>query len=553
LNEATKHEDITTARVSSSRGWLSKAGVALALTVVLGCQPAEPPAPEPVAAREGAPKLVLLLVVDQFRADYVDRFGDLFTGGLRTLIDEGVVFENSRHEHSYPATGPGHATLATGEPPRVHGIVGNGWFTRAGDEVYCAEGPDGVASPENLRAATLGDWMKAADPQSLVYTASGKDRAAILMGGRQADGAFWYDRGTGGMKSSSYYGAELPAWVAAYNAEGPMDRYFGTVWLPLPVDEEELESRGIIDFDYGPLQKSYPHTLGSAYVAPTEGFYYSIYGSPWVDRAVGRFAERMVESVGLGADDHTDLLALSFSALDTVGHDYGPHGRETLDTLLRLDRRLGELFDVLDERIGRENYVTAFSADHGAAPIPEIEGDEGPTGTRVGAEEIACLQKVERSLDERFGDETWLTPGPFIRDEALAATGIERSEVEQAAALLIESCPSVERVWTRSQLTGGGSGGDDFFRLFQNGFHPDVSADLIIQWEYGFVNTRGAMTTHKSPYDYDLEVPILFVAPGEKPRRQAEAARTMDVAPTLAALAGIAVPENISGRSLIEP
>jgi len=526
--------------------------------LVLLCAPAcAPPEPPPAAEIESpdGPKLVVLIVADQFRSDYIDRFDDLFMGGLRTLLDEGVYFENARHEHSYPATGPGHATLATGEPPRIHGIVGNGWYDRGGDWIYCAEDGEGVASPAHLRASALGDWLKARDPLAKVYSVSGKDRAAILMAGERADGAFWFDRSHGGMETSSYYypTGTLPEWLTTYNESRPMDRYFGTLWLPLPIPDEELESRGVRDHDFGPLAKGFPYVLSSDYFVPSEQLYDGIAGTPWLDRAIGSFAETLVEAEELGADAHTDLLAIGFSALDTVGHSYGPHARETLDTLLRLDRRLQELLSFLDERVGRDNFVLAFSADHGAADVPEWEVEGTPVGTRLGSREIACLQRVERVLDKQFGAHQWLSPGPFVREDALQATGAEPAAVEQALGLAIEACPSVARVWTRSQLMGGGSGGDEFFDLYRNGYHPDVSPDVKIQWARGFLLTRHSTTTHASPYDYDLDVPLIFLVPGESARRDAAPAATMDVAPTLAAVAGIRIPRETTGRALLDP
>jgi len=529
-------------------------GLLFVLVLVLGCaQPAAPP-PAEIEATE-RPKLVVLVVVDQFRRDYVDRFGDLFTGGLRTLLDEGVFFENARHEHSYPATGPGHATLTTGEPPRIHGIIGNGWYDREGDWVYCVEDEEGEASPARLQASTLGDWLKARDPRAKVYSVSGKDRAAILMGGERADGAFWYDSSNGGMETSSYYypTGEPPEWLTAYNDSRPMDRYFGSLWLPLPIPDEELFARGVRDHDFGPLQKGFPYVLSSDYFVLTDQLYDGIADTPWLDRAIGSFVEVLVDSEELGMDEHTDLLAISFSALDIVGHGYGPHAHETADTLLRLDRRLRELLSLLDDRIGRENFLLAFSADHGAAPMPEWEVDGAPIGTRLGSQEIVCLQRVERRLDLQFGEQEWLSPGPFIRDEALEATGADPSAVEQALGLAIEACPSVERVWTRSQLTGGGRGGDALFDLYRNGFHADISPDVKIQWERGFMLTRYSISTHASPYDYDVNVPMIFLLPGEAGRREVAPATTMDVAPTLAAVAGIRIPRETTGRALVAP
>jgi arylsulfatase A-like enzyme len=248
-------------------------------------------------------------------------------------------------------------------------------------------------------------------------------------------------------------------------------------------------------------------------------------------------------------------LAISFSALDTVGHAHGPDSPEYLDTLLRLDQTLAELFDAVDRSVGLEHVVISLSADHGVLPVPEVMSEAGADAARLDVEEIRCFQRVGQALDRQFGDDRWLA-GDYgdlwISPAALARHGVERAAVEAAAADLFGGCPRVARVWTRSELEAG-VGDDPIGRLYANGFHPERSPDLLVQLDENvlFLPFEVVATSHGSPYAYDTHVPWLLLAPGRSGSVVGQRVETVDVAPTVAELAGIPVPASVDGTSRV--
>ena len=515
-----------------SRSRLLAVGLAVCLCLpALSCLM---PAPEPP---EGTPRLLLLVVVDQFRGDYLERFDSLWTAGVRRLLDEGVVFSEAHHRHAVTHTAAGHASLVTGCHPRRHGIISNYWSDpMEGRRVYSVEDEEHDLSPAKLLVPTLGDWLKQRSRQSRVFTASGKDRAAILMGGRGADAAFWYDDDDGNWQSNGYYAGAKADWVEEFSGERLADEQLGNAWRPLPVSPEQLAAVGVEELDLGPLRPGFPHVYGGLQVAPSEPLYYGLYGKPWMDEHLTRFAKRLVAEEELGVDGWTDLLALSYSALDFAGHSYGPDSPEVLDVLLRFDLQLGELLEYIDERIGLDQVVVALSSDHGVAPMPEL-GRSG--GRRLTAEGVLCFQQVNRRLVERFGDAQWLLRGPFVNPEAIAESGVERDLVEDEAARLLEACPGVDRVWRRGEL---GEDAEPAARLVANSHHAERSPDLHVEFEPFFQPTRSA-ATHGSAHRYDTHVPLVLLAPGLGPARDEAPAATVDLAPTLAALAGLPPPD----------
>lgn len=504
------------------------------LVGLLACQPPPPVAP-------AGPRLLLLIAADQFRGDYLDRFAGLWTGGLKRLREEGAVFTDAHHRHAVTHTATGYATLVTGCHPRRHGVIANYWVDPAERRlVYSVGDAEHGVSPGRLLEPALGDRLKERSPRSRVYAASGKDRAAALMGGRAADAAFWYDE-KGRWTSSTYYPGATPDWLEEFHALGLADREFGKAWEPLPVAAEELVAAGIRELELGPLVSGFPHVFGGLVPVPNSGFYDALASSPWLDEYLTRFAERLIVEEGLGADGWTDLLALGYSALDVVGHEYGPDSREALDTLLRLDRTLGELLEFVDRRIGLDNVVVALSSDHGAAPMPELGGG----GRRVDAADVLCFQRLDARLAERFGDDRWILPGPFVNPAALEGHGLEREVVEEAAARLLEECPPVERVWRRGELVAPGPQASP---LFVNTFHPERSPDLLVDFEPYYMPTWFA-STHGSSRPYDTHVPLVVLAAGVDPLRDTAPAATVDLVPTLAALAGLPAA-GVDGRDL---
>jgi len=532
-------------RAASRRSW--RAGIALltlASVGLLGCPRAAEPPPE------GTPRLVLFLVVDQMRADYVERMDPLFTGGLRRLLDEGVLFTQAHHDHAATNTAPGHAALATGRHPGPAGIVSNWWMDRTEkDWAYCVGDDRYDTSPAHLLVPGFGDWLQERYPTARVVSISGKDRSAVLMGGWNADGAFWYDKDTGGFTTSSYY--DTPEWLEELNEEHVADKWFGQLWAPEDLDEETARQLDIVDLDEGPFGRRIPHFVGSATLGPSESFYGALYETPYLDELTGQYVRRLLETQDLGRDEVPDLLAVSFSSLDTVGHGYGPNSPEVVDVLLRLDRILEDLLRLVDDTVGLENVVISLSSDHGVAPLPELAHQRGRPGHRIDSVDIQCIQRAGRELIEELGVDPWIDGSRTLDPEVLEEEGLEADDVLRRAKALVSECPMVERAWLSSELEAPVSGElSEVERRYRNSYHPERSPDLAIQLRPLDVPLTGWQTGHGSVYDYDSHVPLLIRRPGGSIGRIHDPVRTVDLAPTLAELVGIPVPEGVDGVSL---
>lgn len=525
------------------RRLLRREGLAalLATGMILGACRQEAPVPPPP---EGGPRLVLFIVVDQMRGDYLERFRPLWTSGLKRLLDETVTFTDAHHHHSGTATSPGHASLSTGLFPAHHGIIANGWLDRdSGEEVYAAADATFGRSPRLLLAPTLGDRIKEAYPPSRVFAVGGKDRSAILTAGKKADAAFWYNRSTGTFRTSGYYQWEDPEWAREFFEERLLDDLFGRTWES-SISAEEAIPYDIEPVDLGWLTRGFPHTVGGLSAYPNESFYSAIYSTPFVDDYVVAFSKSLIENEALGQDDYPDFLGVTLSALDSVGHQYGPNSLELVDTLIRLDRSLGELLDFVDEKVGLDNVVVSLSADHGVSPVPELLRGHGEPARRFGSEEVLCYQGIGQALNERFGDERWLLAGLYLDRELVAEHNADLGELQAVVQKTLAECPGVKRVLRGEDLMAASSGSsevrlDPIAQLFANSYHPERSADVVVQLEPHTLITSSTLTNHGSPYPYDTHVPWLLRLPSGQGGLVAERVHTVDVAPTLAGLLGL--------------
>lgn len=534
-------------------------GLALILVCAFlaGCRP--PPASPPA----GTPRLVVLIVVDQLSYDYLERTDPLLTGGLRRLLDEGVSFTEAHHAHGRTNTAPGHATLATGAHPSRHGVIDNGWRDVERDvEVYSAWDDDReLVAPTNLLSTTLGDWIKRRYPRSQVWAVAGKDRAAVLLGGHHADGAFWYS-GEGGFATSRYYRGARRDLDELGTEAWPLD-YFGRDWAALPVSVSAAADAGVREPERGELYETLPRAFGGLSPAPGGSFYGGLASSPALDELVARLALELVDRRALGEDEWPDLLALSFSALDIVGHGHGPHSPEALDVVLRLDRIvLGPLLAELEARVGAGGLLIALSADHGVVPLPELGDELGFEGYRAGRDDVLCLQRVGGELTRRFIPDhrdsenggsyvSWLD-GDFYLDRAtLAEHGLDLAEVAAAAAQAVEECPIVAHAWTHAELADalGRSAA-----AFRHSLFPGRSPDLLIEVPRYALPVTGDYTTHGSPHRYDTHVPLVIAPPptGRPGSRIDRRVRTVDLAPTLAEVLGVEPDRPVDGVSLVE-
>jgi predicted AlkP superfamily pyrophosphatase or phosphodiesterase len=469
------------------------AGVAL---LVLGAPPV------PASSGTEAPRLVLLVAVDQMRYDYLPRFAERFTGGFRHLLDEGAVFTNANLDHYPSVTAVGHATMLTGAPPSLSGIIGNDWYDRAEKRnVTSVEDPatrrigSGEAigsSPHRVRVSTVGDELQMAHPDSRVISMSMKDRSAILMGGRMADLALWWDNQTGVFVSSTWYAQELPQWVRSFNDTRPADAWVGKEWRAMGEGGEE-----------GAL-------LGRLPDAPGPGYYGGVYNSAFGNDLLVELAEAALQEEGLGTRDATDILAVSFSCNDAVGHGRGPHSAQVEDITVRTDRALGRLLDAIDRQVGLARTVVVVTADHGVAPVPEqMQRWKMPAG-RYSREDLETAAR--EALEESFGSGEWLEgragSALYLDWDLIKKRGVDPAAVQRVLASAIETVPPTWRAYTRQQLLEGRVPPDPWSRRVLLSFNRERSGDVEVLLEPYWMSasagtTHGLLVRHPHPPDAD--------------------------------------------------
>ncbi len=490
------------------------------------------------------PKLVVAIVIDQFRYDYLTRFRANYSGGIAELLERGAVFTNARYRQFPTVTAVGHSIILSGAMPSLSGIIDNQWFDRglnrqvtsvSDDATQLLGGAGPGSSPRRLLASTLGDEMKAASRGDCrVIGISLKDRAAILPSGHRADGAYWFDPRAGAFVSSTFYFKELPEWVRTFNAARPAEGYGNAQWTPL-----------VASPDYPDFRKKMPGGGPELYAA--------LEASPYANELVEAFAERAVEAERLGGHAAADLLTVSFSANDYVGHELGPDSAEVRDMALRVDRSIGKLLAFLDRRMGPGRVVVVLTADHGVAPLPEVLAERKMPGGRQPAKVV--LDAIQLALSGRFGEGRWVagasTAGAYLNRDLIASKKLDEAQVEEEAAKAARSVPHVLRVYTRAQLMAGKAGDDAVGGAVANGFCASRSGDVFIVREPYWIEVEHG-TTHGSPFDYDTHVPVIFMGPGIKPRRYDAAIAPNDIAPTLASLLGVETPNCSAGRPLAE-
>jgi predicted AlkP superfamily pyrophosphatase or phosphodiesterase len=486
------------------------------------------------AARASKPKLVLTIMVDQFRYDYLTRFRSQYTAGLDRLLTRGAVFTNARYEHFPTVTAIGHSTILSGATPSISGIVGNDWYDRdlgrtvtsVFDDTTQPLGGRQGASPRRMLVSTLGDELKIASKgKSRVIGVSIKDRSAILPAGHMADGAFWFDDATGSFVSSTYYFPDLPSWVKDFNAGHQLDRYRGQTWLTHKLPEQ----------------------AGRPLYAAAEG--------PFGNDLVEGFVERAVQAEQLGKHDGTDLLAISFSSNDHIGHEFGPDSPEVEDISVRTDRIMGQLFQFLETQVGMDNVLVVLSADHGVSPVPEVNTERKMPGGRM--PDGLIKDTVQKALTTAYGEGNWITSPSehsiYLNWDLIRQKNLKLSAVAETAKEAVLVLPHVFRVYTRDQLVNGNIPQDQIGRRVSNGYYVRRGADILVLLEpYWMFSHTAKGTTHGTTFSYDAHVPVIFMGPGIKAGRYYQAIAVNDVAPTLATMLDVEIPSGSVGRVLSE-
>jgi predicted AlkP superfamily pyrophosphatase or phosphodiesterase len=541
--------------------------------------PARPKEPKENEARPqraaAKPKLVVLLVVDQMRGDYVDKFLGQWTGGLKRLVQEGAWFRDAAYPYAATETCVGHATISTGALPATHGMIANAWWDRETQKmVTCTADPKaknvgygglsvkGGDSAWRMELPSFADELRyQGGGATKVATFSLKARAAITMAGHdKANAPTWFDSATGAWVTSDVYG--MRPFVEEYAKRHPVKADYGKTWaLSLPESAyfyDEKATGAVPPEGWGP---TFPHPLRgkAAGSEPDEAFYEQWATSPFADAYLTQLADTAVDALGMGMGGGTDFLGVGYSTVDYVGHAYGPQSREIQDILVRLDRDLGELFAHLDKRVGRGNYVVALTADHGVAPIPE---DMQKTGADAGVLSLVELrERMEKALEpfnfgkpaiaRVSGSDVYFSPGVYDRLKSDAAA--MKAVVEVAM-----SQPGVAELYRAEDLTDRPATQSPLRRALAAGYFPGRSGDLFIVPEaYWLMDStplgkaRDYGTGHGTPWNYDQHVPLLLIGYGVQPGQYYGNVTPADIAPTLASLCGITLAPR-DGRVLAE-
>jgi predicted AlkP superfamily pyrophosphatase or phosphodiesterase len=558
-----------------------------------------------LSPRPPPPRLVVVIVVDQLRPD---RLSPALPDGLGRLMREGRVFSQARLDYAFSETCPGHASVSTGRLPSRTGIPANRFVADGGlSAIYCVldatstgilvgppPGPDGGGGPVEggvdaqpapaeaargrspllLRSDGWARWLKGADAKARVHAVSGKDRAAILLAGHAADGAWWLDRkGSGAFVTSRYYRERWPEWAAGW--DGPRVRAAAPREWRHPAHDPRGRIRSDDYWAEDPrFSRVSPHPLIEP--ADPQGSVARLSASPYLDRVVLDFALELAraEALGEGDGESPDLLAIGLSATDLVGHLYGPFSQESRAALEDLDEAIGELLFALEARLGRDGFGVVLTADHGVLPLPEWvqEADRPENGCAVAGGRIqadALIEVLRTAADAALGTQE-AARGPWLalhglrihlNHARLTASGTPREALETVLRERLAAQLGIDRVYGREEIaTVGASEGpqatssaDDtqMRRLLAHSQPPGRSADLFVVPQPGcLLTSRQYGTSHGSPHDYDRRVPLVFWGPGIAPGVDARPARLVDLAPTLAAWLGIHVPADLDGRAL---
>jgi hypothetical protein len=527
----------------------------LSVTALPACAQRRPTPAAPPAAAEMVPaipaaerpRLVLFLTVDQLRPDYLQRWDAQFTGGFRRLLDEGVFFTKAVHDHAITETAPGHASTLSGRFPYSTGIASNSAGVNTQEAPLV--GSEGIgASPFRFKGTTLVDWMVAGDPRTRVLSVARKDRGAILPVGRGAHPVFWYAQRSGRFVTSTYYAASLPSWVQEFNAEDRVaTKYAGRPWSLL-LAESEYPEPDSVEFESNGQGFTFPHILA----ADPEMARNMVIGHPWMDELTLDFAWRGVRAMDLGGGPQTDILAVSLSTMDAVGHRWGPDSREVHDFALRLDRMLGTFLDSLFELRGRENVVIALTSDHGVAPIPEVRSSWGDNSKarRMPRNMMDPVFAALGPMVQRAGipPDAFTFDWPAFEVDRRQAFGKDAQlrQIARAFKREAERIPGVLRADVIDDLARADTVKDDIARRWLHMFRPGGSTLAVITLE-PFAYAGSSVATHGTPHDYDARVPVIFWGVPFTRAHDDGAARVVDIAPTLAHLLGLTPAEQLDG------
>lgn len=513
------------------------------------------------------PKLVVGIVVDQMRWDYLYRFYDRYTatGGFKRFLQQGFSCENTLVPYTPTVTACGHTCIYTGSVPAIHGIVGNNWWdnlTMKG--MYCtqddavqpvgATSSAGKMSPKNMLVTTVCDELKlATNFRSKVIGLAIKDRGGILPAGHAANAAYWYESSTGNWVTSSYYMNALPQWVQDFNARKLVDTFYKKGWNTLyPVESYVQSTADEKSYESKPLsaqQKGFPYKLDK-FIGTNYGV---IASTPYGNSLTTEMAKAAIAGEQLGADDITDFLTVSYSSTDYIGHSFGPNSIEQEDDFLRLDQELGNLFSFLDTQVGKGQYLVFLSADHAVAHVPGFMEENKLPGRVI--DDGAWGGALDKLLAEKFGASKLIAYNAnnqvYLNHRIIDSLKLDAVAVRKAVADYLGKQKGVSRAFPLQELSDV-TLNSTIKNMVANGYYPNRCGDVQVVLEPGWIDGGATGTTHGAWYPYDAHIPLLFYGWNIKPGKSNREVYMTDIAPTIAAILHLQMPSGSVGKVIEE-
>ncbi|MCC6600346.1 MAG: alkaline phosphatase family protein [Crocinitomicaceae bacterium] len=515
------------------------------------------------------PKLIVGITVDQMRYDYIDKYwGDLSNDGFKRMVKEGFFARNIQYPYTPTYTGPGHAAIFTGSTPAYNGIIANDWFERStGKFVYCSADsaaigigtslPGGKMSPHYLQSTTIGDELKLfSNKRSKVIGIALKDRGSILPAGRTADAAYWFvGESEGVWVTSSWYMKELPGWVTYFNARKKPDEYLSQDWYPLLdesfYDESSADNNAFEQPFKGTIRPVFPYRLSD--LKAQNGRYDLLKSVPFGNTLTIDFAKAAIEGEEMGRDEYTDMLCLSFSATDYIGHQFGIHSRESQDAYLRLDRDIAAFLKYLDETIGKGAYLVFLTADHGGTPTPGYMKTDSAAAGYWKSERM--VNELQSYLFTQYGAGKWVinesNQNIFLNHDMVRARNLSLRSLQEDVRQFLLKYDEIAMTYSSSDLSSS-SFTDKMGSKVQLGFSQKNSGDVIYVLKPGYIEYGLQGTTHGSPYMYDSHVPLLFFGYGINQGESFAPHSICDIAPTVAAICKIPPTNACIGEPIMQ-
>lgn len=513
------------------------------------------------------PKLIIGIIVDQMRQEYLYRYADRYSeGGFKRMMNEGFMMKNGHYNYIPTYTGPGHASIYTGTTPATHGIIGNTWYVRSlNKSIYCAEDStvtnvggtpaNGQISPRNLLTTTITDELRfTTNKRSKVVGLAIKDRGASLPAGHLGD-AYWYDSNNGDFMTSTYYYDSLPKWVQDFNAKKLPDSYLSKTWEPLyPIGTyvQSIDDNNAFEAPFiGKETPTFPYKLDS--LRANNDSYGLIAATPFGNNLTLDFALAAIEGEQLGKRGETDFLAVSFSSPDYIGHRFGPASKEIEDNYLRLDLEMEKFLNYLDKTYGKGEYLIFLSADHGVAEVAtHMVSENVPAGNL----NIAYISgQLKGYTQQKYGMGDWIinfsNEQIFLNSELAKEKGVKISDIEEDLAKFLMKFKGIKEVYTSTAMRNTAFT-QDRPALLQMGYNHKSSGELLLILEPGWLTGGARGTSHGTGFSYDTNVPILFFGWGVKHGSSSRYASITDIAPTLSMMLDIRLPNGSNGNPILE-